>query len=104
VLSAGFVLAAVALTGVAFGAAIRHTAGAIAVLPAVFYLPLILVLLPSPWNYRIERFTLPVAAYQVVALHPAANLLAPALSMLVLIAWPVIALAAAAVLINRRAA
>ncbi len=103
VLSAGFVLVVVALTGVALGAAIRHTAGAIAALPAVFYLPLILMSLPSPWNHRIDRFTLPVAAYQVVALHPATNLLAPALSMLVLIAWPAAALAAAAVLVTRRA-
>jgi hypothetical protein len=104
VLSAGFVLAVVALTGVALGAAIRHTAGAIAALPAVFYLPLVLLSLPSPWNHRVDRFTLPVAAYQVVALHPATNLLAPALSLLVLIAWPASALAAAAVLITRRAA
>jgi len=104
VLAAGVVLVVVALTGVALGAAIRHTAGAIAALPVVFYLPLALLSLPSPWNSRIDRFTLPVAAYQVVALHPATNLLAPALSMLVLIAWPAIALAAAAVLITRRAA
>jgi hypothetical protein len=103
VLCAGFVLVVVALTGVALGAAIRHTAGAIAALPAVFYLPLTLLWLPSPWNHRIDRFTLPVAAYQVVALHPAANLLAPALSMLVLIAWPASAFAVAGVLITRRA-
>jgi ABC-2 type transport system permease protein len=104
VLSAGFVLAVVAVTGVALGAAIRHTAAAIAALPAVFYLPLILFSLPSQWNHRIEQFTLPFAAYQVVALHPAPNLLTPALSLLVLIAWPAIALAVAAVLITRRGA
>ena len=104
VLAAGVVLASVAVTGVALGAAIRHTAGAIAVLPVVFYLPLALLGLPPQWSDRIDRFTLPVAAYQVVALHPATDLLAPALSMLVLIAWPAIALAAAAVLITRRAA
>ena len=104
VLSAGFVLAVVAVTGVGLGAAIRHTAGAVAVLPVVFYLPLALLSLPAPLNHEIDRFTLPVAAYQVVALHPATNLLAPALSVLVLIAWPAIALAAAAVLITRRAA
>jgi ABC-2 type transport system permease protein len=102
VLAAGFVLAVVAVTGVALGAAIRQTAGAIAALPAVFYLPLILLSLPSPWNHRIEQFTLPFAAYQVVALHPATNLLTPALSVLVLIAWPAVALAIAAVLITRR--
>jgi len=104
VLAAGFVLAVVAVIGVAFGAAIRHTAGAIAALPVVFYLPLVLLGLPSWWSHRIDRFTLPFAAYQVVALHPATDLLAPALSMLVLIAWPAIALAAAAVLITRRPA
>jgi ABC-2 type transport system permease protein len=104
VLAAGFVLVVVAVTGIGLGAAIRHTAGAIAVLPAVFYLPLALLSLPAPWNHRIDRFTLPVAAYQVVALHPATSLLAPALSMLVLIAWPAIILAIAAVLITRRAA
>ena len=104
VLAAGFVLVVVAVTGVGLGAAIRHTAGAIAVLPVVFYLPLALLSLPAPWNHRIGRFTLPVAAYQVVALHPATNLLAPALSMLVLIGWPAIILAIAAILITRRAA
>jgi ABC-2 type transport system permease protein len=104
VLAAGFVLVVVAVTGIGLGAAIRHTAGAIAVLPAVFYLPLALLSLPAPWNHRIEGFTLPFAAYQVVALHPATDLLAPALSMLVLIAWPAIILAVAAVLVTRRAA
>ena len=104
VLAAGFVLVVVAVTGVGLGAAIRHTAGAIAVLPVLFYLPLALLSLPAPWNHRIDRFTLPVAAYQVVALHPATNLLAPALSMLVLISWPAIILAIAAILITRRAA
>ena len=104
VLAAGFVLVVVAVTGVGLGAAIRHTAGAIAVLPVVFYLPLTLLTLPAPWNHRIDRFTLPVAAYQVVALHPATNLLAPALSMLVLIGWPAIILGIAAILITRRPA
>jgi ABC-2 type transport system permease protein len=103
VLAAGFALVVVAVTGVGLGAAIRHTAGAIAVLPVVFYLPLTLLALPAPWNHRIDRFTLPVAAYQVVALHPAANLLDPALSMLVLIGWPAVILAVAAVLTARRA-
>jgi hypothetical protein len=37
-----------------------------------------------------------------VALRPATNLLTPALSLLVLITWPAIALATAAVLITRR--
>jgi ABC-2 type transport system permease protein len=104
VLSAGVVLTVVAVTGVGLGAAIRHTAGAVAVLPVVFYVPLALLSLPAPLNHEIDRLTLPVAAYQVVALHPATNLLDPALSMLVLIGWPAVILAIAAVLITRRGA
>jgi hypothetical protein len=52
VLAAGFVLVVVAVTGVGLGAAIRHTAGAITALPVVFYLPLALLGLPSPWMAR----------------------------------------------------
>ena len=42
------------------------------------------------------------AARQVTALHPAANLFSPALCLLVVLAWPAVALLAAAVLITRR--
>ncbi len=38
----------------------------------------------------------------MTALHPAANLFSPGLSLLVLLAWPAAALALAAVLITRR--
>jgi hypothetical protein len=65
-------------------------------------LALLCLFLPPPWNARIGRFTLPVAAYQVVALHPQAGLLPPALSLLVLLAWPAGILLAAAVVITRR--
>jgi len=58
--------------------------------------------LPAPWNGRLGRFTLLDAARQVSALHPAADLLSPGWSLLVLLAWPAAALAAAAVLITRR--
>ena len=103
VLAAGLVLAACALAGLGLGAIIRHTAGAIAATVAVIYLLAAACLfLPAPWNARIGRFTLPVAAYQVVALHPQAGLLSPALSLLVLLAWPAAILLIAALLITRR--
>jgi ABC-type transport system involved in multi-copper enzyme maturation permease subunit len=103
VLAAGLLLAVCALTGLALGAIIRHTAGAIAAAIAVIYLLAVACLvLPPPWNTRIGRFTLPFAAYQVVTQHPQAGLLSPGLSLLMLIAWPAAALAAAAVLITRR--
>jgi ABC-2 type transport system permease protein len=103
VLAAGLVLAACALVGLGLGAIVRHTAGAIAATVAVIcLLALLCLFLPPPWNARIGRFTLPVAAYQVVALHPQAGLLSPALSLLVLLAWPAGILLAAAVVITRR--
>ena len=103
VLAAGLVLAACALAGLGLGAIVRHTAGAIAATVAViFLLAATYLLLPSPWNARIGRFTLPAAAYQVVAWHPQAGLLSPALSLLVLLAWPAAILLAAAVVITRR--
>jgi ABC-type transport system involved in multi-copper enzyme maturation permease subunit len=102
VLSAGLLLCVCALLGLALGAVIRHTAGGIAATVAVILVPGILALLPAPWNARLGRFTLLDAARQVSALHPATDLLSPGWSLLVLLAWPAAALAAAAVLITRR--
>jgi ABC-2 type transport system permease protein len=102
VLSEGLLLCVCALIGVALGAIIRHTAGGIAAVIGVILVPAIVGLLPAPWGPRIGRFTLIDAAQQVTALHPQANLFAPALSLLVLLAWPAVALAAAALLITRR--
>jgi hypothetical protein len=105
VLAAGVALAACALTGLAFGAMLRHPAGAIAASVAVIYaVAAACQFLPPPWRDRIGRFTLPLAATQVVTQHPQPGLFAPAWSMLVLLAWPAAALLAAAVVINRRAA
>ena len=102
VLSAGLLLCVCALLGLALGAIIRHTAGGIAATLAVILVPGILILLPSPWDGRLGRFTLLEAALQVSALHPAADLFSPAWSLLVLLAWPAAGLAAAAVVITRR--
>jgi ABC-2 type transport system permease protein len=99
----GLALAACALVGVAAGAIARHTAGAIAAALAVVYLlALLCMFLPDPWNTRLGRFTMPFAAYQVVSLHPRAGLLSPAISVVVLVAWPAIALLAAAAELRRR--
>ena len=97
----GILLFVCAMVGLGLGAMIRHTAGAVAGLVGLIYLPAVLGLLPAPWNGRIGRFTLFYAAQQVVTLHPRAVLLSPAVSMLVLIAWPAAALLAAAFLITR---
>jgi ABC-2 type transport system permease protein len=101
VVAAGVSLCAVALLGVALGAIIRHTAGALVALPLLIYLPLVLLSLPTPWGDRIGRFTLLMASYQLVSQQPQPDLLSPALSLLVLLAWPAVGLLVAAVLVNR---
>jgi ABC-2 type transport system permease protein len=102
VLADGLLLFVVAVMGVGLGAIVRHTAGGIAALVGVIIVPAILALLPAPWGARVGRFTLLDAARQVTALHPATNLFAPAWSLVVLLAWPAVALLAAAVMITRR--
>jgi ABC-2 type transport system permease protein len=103
VLAAGFVLCACALTALGLGAIIRHTPGAItATLAAIYGVAALCLVLPSPWKDDFGRFTMAFAAIQIVALHPQPGLLSPALSMLVLAAWPAAALLAAGLLIARR--
>ena len=102
VLAEGLLLFVVAMLGLAVGAIVRHTAGGIATVVGVIIVPGIVAVLPAPWGARIGRFTLVDAAHQVTALHPATNLFAPALSLVVLLAWPALALLAAALTITRR--
>jgi ABC-2 type transport system permease protein len=103
VLAAGLFLPACVLTGVGLAAVIRHTAAAIAAtIGAIYLVALLCLVLPAPWNTRIGQFTLPFAAYQAITLHPRPDLLSPALSLVVMIAWPAASLLAAALTITRR--
>jgi ABC-2 type transport system permease protein len=103
VLAAGVLLGVSAVTGLGLGAIVRHVAGAVAALVGLIYLlSLACLLLPFPWDDRIGRFTMALAAYQVVALQPQRGLLSPGLSMVVLVAWPAVVLLAAWVVITRR--
>lgn len=101
VLASGTILFVVAMFSLALGSIVRHTAGGIAATIALIAVPAIVGLLPHPWGYRIGRFTLIDAAQQVSMLSPRTDMFSPAWSMLVLFAWPVIAMAVAAVLITR---
>jgi ABC-2 type transport system permease protein len=103
VLAAGALLCVSAVAGLGLGAIVRHVAGAVAALVGLIYLlGLACLFLPCPWGDRIGLFTVTLAAYQVVALHPERDLLSPALSLLVLLAWPAAVLLAAGLLITRR--
>jgi ABC-2 type transport system permease protein len=101
-LSAGFTLFAIALLGLALGAIIRHTAGAVAAIPALIYLPLVVLWLPHPWNDTIGKLTLLTAAYELVSEHSHSGLLSRPLSLAVVAAWPAAALVIAAVVIRKR--
>lgn len=101
-LAAGFCLFAIAMLGLALGAIIRLTAGAVAALPALIYLPLVVLSLPHPWNDTIGKFTLLMASYQLVSEYSHTGLLSPPLSLAVVIAWPAIGLLTAGILIRKR--
>jgi ABC-2 type transport system permease protein len=103
VLAAGLLMPACVLAGLGLGAIIRHTAGGIAAAVGVIYfLAAVCLLLPSPWRDDVGRFTMAFTAYQVTALHPQPGLFSPAISLLILIAWPAAILLAAALALVRR--
>ena len=103
VLAAGFYLAVMAWVGLGLGAVIRHTAGTItAVIGIVFLLPHIIQALPAPWDVRIGKYSLDMAAQQVIAQHPVPGYLPAGPSFLIVTAYAAAATAAAAFLITRR--
>jgi ABC-2 type transport system permease protein len=91
-----------AWVGLGLGALIRHTAGAItAMAGVVFVLPQILHALPAPWDVRVGKYILDLAAQQTIAQHPAPGYFSAGPSFLI-VAYAAAALAAAAFLITRR--
>jgi hypothetical protein len=103
VLAAGFYLAVMAWVGLGLGAVIRHTAGAItAMIGVVFLLPRIIQALPAPWDIRIGKYSLDIAAQQVIAQHPVPGYFPVGPSFLIVAGYAVVAIAAAALLVTRR--
>ena len=103
VLAAGFYLAVMAWVGFGLGAVIRHTAGAVtAMVGVVFLLPTIVKALPAPWNIRICRYTLNLAAQQTIYQYPHAGYFSAGLALLIVAAYAAVTIAAAAFIITRR--
>jgi hypothetical protein len=103
VIGAAFYLTAAGLLGLALGAILRSTAGAVATLVSlVFVLYLLAQALPSPWNDDIGKFLTGRAGAALFATRPAASLLSPGTALIVLVAWLVVAYVLAAVLLIRR--
>jgi len=103
VLAAGFYLAVMAWVGLGLGAVIRHTAGAItALIGVVFLLPHIIGALPAPWDIQVGKYSLDVAAQQVIAQHPVPGYFPVGPSFLIVVGYAAVAITTAALLITRR--
>lgn len=102
VIALAFYLSVIALIGLALGTLIRHTAGAVSALFAlVFLLPGVISSLPQPWDFRIGKWLPNDLAAQLVSYHAAPDFASRPTSLVILIAYPVVLLTAAAVRLSR---
>jgi ABC-2 type transport system permease protein len=100
---AALYLTVMGLFGLGLGAIVRNTAAGIALLAAiVFVLPPILGLLPSSVSNSIDPYLPSNAGGAVWTINPDPNTLAPWAGIALFAAYAVVALAIAAVLLNRR--
>ena len=103
VLLAGAYPALIALIGLGIGAIIRHTAGAIcALVGAVFVLPLLLFSLGSSFRNTAQKFLPDTMRNSLIAVKPVAQMLSPGLTVGLLCAYAMVALAAGAWALTRR--
>ena len=103
VLGAGFYLTMVGLLGLAIGAVLRRTAGAIATLfGLVLVLPLLAQALPSPWNHNVAKLFPSQLGEALFTVRPDSNLLSPGAAFAVAIGWLIVTFTIATILITRR--
>ena len=103
VLGAGLYLAVIGLIGVALGALLRSTAGAIATLVGILMLlPLLGTLLGGGFKDHIAPYLPNNAGSAIMATRQAADTLSPWAGFAVMCAWAAAALAAAAYTLVRR--
>ncbi len=103
VIGAALYLTVVGLLGLALGALLRNTAGAIATLfGLLLILPLIVHFLPSSWSDKIDKYLPGSAGQAVLNVVPDHTSLSPWAGFAVFCGYTVIALIAAAILLRRR--
>ncbi len=103
VTGAGLYLAVLGLVGLGLGAVIRFSAGAVAVLFGVLFVPSILItLLPQSWQDTIGPYLPMNAGETIYSVHHQAHTLQPWTGLGVFCLYAAAALAAAFALINRR--
>ena len=103
VLGAGTYLTIIGLLGLAWGAILRRTAGAIATLVGlVFIADLLAQALPSPWNDDISKFLPGIAGFALFSVRHDPARLSPGAALIVLLAWVGASLTIAMILISQR--
>jgi ABC-type transport system involved in multi-copper enzyme maturation permease subunit len=103
VIGASLYLVVVAVFCLALGAIIRNTAGGIAAFAAAFFvLPPLMNVLPTSWNNAISPYLPSNAGTAIMQLHHDSTTLAPWTGFAVFVAYAVVGLAIAAVLLVRR--
>ena len=100
---AGLNLAAVGVLGVALGALLRSTAGALAIVFAVtLIVPAFATVLPASVATLVADYWPTMVGRQVMTVHPNPHLPGPWTGFAVMCAWDLLALAAAFVVFHRR--
>ena len=103
VLGGGLYLTALGLLGLGLGAVTRSSAGAIATLFGLLFVPVILAdLLPDTWRSTIGPYLPMNAADQIYSLHPEGGMLAPWPGFAVFCLYGALALITGFALITRR--
>jgi ABC-2 type transport system permease protein len=102
VIAAAFYLVAVALLGIGLGALIRNAAGALAAVVVLLFLAPSFLHGTSRWVIDIANVLPANAIRRMVSLHPWPTAPPATECVIVIVAYPVVALAAAAYLIHRR--
>lgn len=96
-------LTGIGVLGLALGALLRNTAGAIATLfGALFVLPVVVHFLPSSWSDAINKYLPSETGQAITRVHPEPHTLSPWVGLLVFGCYLAVALAAAAVTLRRR--
>ena len=104
VLGSGLYLAGIGVLGVAVGALLRNTAGAISVVVATLLIVpgLARLVLPADWNTTITPYLPSSAGSAFTSVTGSDTLLGPAAGAAVFVGWLVVLLAGAAIMIRRR--
>ena len=103
IIGAGLYLTVLALLGFGLGAALRSSAGAVAALFGLMFIPtLITALLPQSWQDRIGGYLPMNAGDAIYSTRPEAHMLGPWAGFAVFSAYAALALAAGFTLISRR--